>query len=240
MNENLLSLIDNLGAIDKVESDYYFNGIKVPRVTKIISRCIHNEGLMYWANNLGFKHQSYRKTLDAAANIGTICHNNIDAYLKDNEHIPKGIDVFEEARNAYNSFKKWYSDISLYADVEVIYQEKPLICKYFGGTLDGFYRINGKNYIIDYKTSNHVTYNYCLQIAAYIYMLRETLGVNTDGAIILQLSKTSTGYNEFSLDFSNSIDKNYIEQCERAFLAMVYWYYNLYLVEEGFKSLGWD
>ena len=235
---NIISLLDTVEGLRNVESDYYYNGIKVPRVTKIISKCIHNDGLMYWANNLGFKRQSYSKVLKSAAAIGTECHENIDKFLIDNSHMAE--DIMGDARNAYNSFRRWYDDIQSYASVEVIYHEHPLVCKYFGGTLDGLYNINGRNYIVDYKTSNHVTYNYCLQIAAYIYMLREIHNITTDGAIILQLSKNSVGYNEYSLDFNNSADKRYIEECENAFLAMVYWYYNLCKVESDFASLGWD
>ena len=237
---DILDLLDSM-IIDKskLESDYYFDGAKVPRVTKIISRCIHNDGLMYWANSIGFKHQSYSKTLNEAAKIGTQCHNNIDSYLDDQSHkAPE--DIMWSARNAYNSFLKWFNDINSYAQVKVLMHEQPLICKYFGGTLDGLYDINGKIYIIDYKTSNHVTYNYCLQVAAYIYMLRETKNINVDGVIILQLSKKDVGYNEYSLNFDNPIDYQYIRDCEQAFLAMVYWYYNLCNVENGFNKIGWN
>ena len=54
----------------------------------------------------------------------------------------------KEARCAYKSFQKWYSDIFLLADIEIIFHEKPLVCKYFGGTIDGLYKINNKIYLI--------------------------------------------------------------------------------------------
>ena len=60
-------MIHLLNDIDKnpnlYESIYKYNGIEVPRVTKILGKCIHNDSLMYWANSLGFKRQSYSKTL---------------------------------------------------------------------------------------------------------------------------------------------------------------------------------
>ena len=238
MNE-LISLLDTIPDIsEKIESDYEYEGRKVPRVTKIIQRCIHNDGLMYWSNSLGFKRQSYQKTLNAAASIGSQCHNNIDAFLSgDIDAINNNIDI--EAMMAYKSFLKWYNDVKLYTDIEIVLHEKTLTCKYFGGTLDGLYKINNKFYIVDYKTSNHVTYNYCLQIAAYIYMLRNELGIEVDGCIILQLSKTDVAYNEFMLDFDNPADKQYMDDCEGAFLAMVYWYYNLTNIEIGFNNIGW-
>ena len=219
------------------ESDYYFNGRKVPRVTKIIQRCNHNDGLMHWANSLGFRHQSYGKTLNEAATIGTQCHNNIDLFLANKSHQPDNL--MPEVRNAYNSFLKWYSDINKSASVEVLYREKQMICNIFGGTLDGLYRINGKNYIIDYKTSNHITYNYCLQIAAYIYMAEASYLKQIDGCIILQLSKLTTGYNEYYLDFSKTQDREFMCNCQSAFLAMTYWYYYLRKVEQGFKDIKW-
>ena len=47
MNE-IISLLDNISMKDdSFESSYFYNGKKVPRVTKIIKRCIHNNGLMY-------------------------------------------------------------------------------------------------------------------------------------------------------------------------------------------------
>ena len=234
--ENINNIVSSMD-MSSEESEYYYKGHKVPRVTKIIQRCNHNDGLMYWANSLGFKHQSYGRVLNEAANIGTQCHENIDMFLSNNDHKPDNI--MDEARNAYNSFQKWYHDICNSANVEIVYHEKQLLCNMFGGTIDGLYRINGKNYIIDYKTSNHITYNYCLQIAAYIYMVEASYLRHVDGCIILQLSKLSTGYNEYHLDFSNIQDKDYMEHCISGFLAMTYWYYNLRRVEQGFNNMKW-
>ena len=80
MNEIMLKLLDECSN-NKVNSPYTYNGCPVPRVTAIISRCINNDGLLYWANSLGFKHQSYKQTLDKASSIGTQCHKAIDEYL---------------------------------------------------------------------------------------------------------------------------------------------------------------
>ena len=63
--------------------------------------------------------------------------------------------------------------------------------------MDGLYEINGKKYIVDYKTSNHVTFRYFLQVAAYRYILKNELGIDVDGCIILQLSKNDISYNEY-------------------------------------------
>ena len=241
MNETNVKLFELLDCIANnyiiEDSDYYYNDNKVPRVTKIIQRCIHSNGLMHWANYLGFKHKSYNKELTIAATIGTQCHNSIDKYLNDNSYEPENI--MQEARNAYNSYLKWLNEVKKYANVEIIYREKTLICKYFGGTLDGLYKFNDKIYIVDYKTSNHINFNYCLQLAAYIIMLEIVVNIKVDGCIILQLSKHDTGYNEFTLNFDKPEEKEYMEQCKTSFLSMALWYYNLIATENGFKLLNW-
>jgi hypothetical protein len=238
MNE-IISLLDSTCLEHKPDSDYMYNGIVVPRVTKILQKCIHSDSLMYWANSLGFRHQSYKKTLNAAANIGTCCHNNIDQFIENPAHV-MDIDNPTESINAYNSFLKWFTDVCSVAKVDVMFHEKQLVCKYFGGTLDGLYNINGKIYLIDYKTSNHITYKYLLQVAAYRYMLRNELGIEIDGCIILQLSKSDVSYNEYVLNFDNINHLSFINECETAFLSLVFAYYNICNIETKYSSLDWE
>ena len=241
MMREMVKLLDDVYENDfKFESDYVYNGQIVPRVTKILSRCIHNDSLMFWANSLGFKHQSYKKTLKEAADIGTECHNCIDNFL---ESITNNT-IFSEprwqnykARNAFRGFLKWFNDVSSSASMSIILHEHHLACRYFGGTLDGLYMINGKRYLVDYKTSNHVSFNYYLQLAAYRYMLRTEMGIEIDGCIILQLDKNSESYNEFILDFSNLAHLDFINHCERTFFSLVYSYYNLYVVEDFYQKI---
>lgn len=236
MNDEIYKLLESLDQAQGIESVYTYNNAVVPRVTTIISRFTNNEGLLRWANNLGFKNKSYAKEREASANIGTECHNNIDAFLSEryvNNYMSR------EVKCAYESFQKWYSDIFLLANIEVIFHEKPLVCKYFGGTIDGLYKINNKTYLVDYKTSNHITYNYCLQLSAYRYLLRE-IGIKIDGCIILQLSKKNIGYTEYVLDFNNQEHLNFIDQCERTFLSFVYAYYNILTVEGEYDNLDWE
>lgn len=236
----MVKLLDDIKSeATDISKTYSHNGIPVPRVTSILSKCIHSDGLMYWANSLGFKRMSYSKTLNEAANIGTQCHNNIDAFLVDRSHTAPD-DMTRKAANAYQSFLKWFNDISLYATIEIVFHEKTITCPYFGGTLDGLYKINGKYYLVDYKTSNHVTYKYCLQVAAYRYMLRTILGIEVDGCIILQLSKDSISYNEYVLDFSNPNHLQFMNECERAFFSLVYAYYNINIIENAYDQLKWE
>ena len=238
--KEMVKILDTIQPINELDSNYTYNGITVPRVTKILSKCIHSDSLMYWANSLGFKRQSYSKTLEAAANIGHHAHENIDSFLADESYEAIESSMPYQSYNAYQSFLKWFTTINTVASVKVIFHEKQLACKYFGGTLDGLYEINGKIYLVDYKTSNHITFKYILQLAAYRYMLRTELGIEIDGCIILQLAKETISYNEFVLNFSNTDHLNYMNDCELAFLSLVFSYYNISKIENGYKTLNWE
>lgn len=221
------------------DSYYSYNDVKkVPRVTKIISKCIHNDSLMYWANSLGFRHQSYTKTLNKACDIGSECHHHIDMFLQDRSYKLLNVTT-SEVYCAYNSFLKWFNDINRVAAVQILFHEETIVCPYFGGTLDGLYKVNDKVYLVDYKTSNHVTYNYCLQLAAYRYMLRTQLGINIDGCIILQLNKENVSYNEYVLNFDTPYHLDFINLCENTFLSLTYAYYNITAVESAYNNLEW-
>ena len=220
---------------DYINTSYNYNGIPVPRVTEIISKCIANESLMYWANSLGFKHKSYKKTLEEAANIGTQCHNTIDEFINTNDNFTNKINN-QQSMNAYNSFLKWWNDINSNNKVKVIMNEHQLVCPFFGHIPQNR---QFQNDLVDYKTSNHVTFRYCLQLAAYRYILRTELGINIDGCIILQLSKNDISYNECLLDLSNPEHTNYLNNCEITFLSMVNSYYNILNVENNYNILGW-
>ena len=235
MNE-MVTLLDKIKPIE-TDSNYTYNGIVVPRVTKIISKCIHSDSLMYWANSLGFKHQSYKKTLEEAANIGSHTHDNIDNFLSNENYEAEESSMPHQSYNAYQSFLKWFYTVSSIANVKVIFHEKTLTCKYFGGTLDGLYEINGKIYLVDYKTSKHITFKYILQLAAYRYILERYHNIKIDGVGILLLNKFKIKTEEYILDLSIQQNEDFMRQCEQTFLSLVYAYYNRLYTEELYKNI---
>ena len=130
--------------------------------------------------------------------------------------------IFKAVTNCIESFKLWYEQVFLNNDVQVLGMEEKMSCEYFGGTYDALLNINGKTYLVDFKTSNYISYKYFLQIAAYRYMLQQQ-GINIDGAIIIQLD------NEEHLDFINN--------CEECFFSLVYAFFNRLQVEQQFKTI---
>lgn len=234
--QNLVTKVDHVINDKYINSIYEYDGMKVPRVTEILNKCIHVDSLMGWANSLGFRRQSYKAFMDRASNIGSVCHDGIDMFL--DTGIELNTEILE-SNNAYLSFRKWFDDIKSFQPVEIVMHEHKLTCRYFGGTLDGLYKIGGKLYLVDYKTSNHITYKYCLQLAAYRKMLREEHGIELAGCIIVQLSKNEVCYTEYPLLFDNPEHLKFIDDCENAFLSLVLAYFNITYIENEYKRLGW-
>lgn len=229
MTNNLLTILEkDKDKLELKEGKYFHNGVPVPRVTEIISKMISEEYLLYWANALGFKHQGYKKTVESAANIGSDAHELISRFLEG--------ELFNSNNIPYLGFRKWWIDITSSNKVKVIGSERPLTCPYFGGTYDLLIEINGLLYLVDFKTSNHVSYKYFLQLSAYKYMLEEQ-GYNIAGCIILQLNKKKIEYTEYPLIFNNPYHKEFIDNCFNTFLSLVYGYYNISQCQEMYNNI---
>jgi len=227
--EEILNGIKDIAIYDDESGRYKYDDKSVPRVTEIIQKMIHEDAIVQWSNSLGFKHISYTKALNEAAVFGTKTHSTIENYLKEDKLPTQTFFAFE-------SFLQWWNDISKGNEIEVVGQEEKLVCQFFGGTYDLLLKINGVMYLVDFKTSNHVTYKYYIQLAAYNYMLKQK-GIQVGGVIILQLNKRSAQYNEYFLNLSDPRHKEYFDYCERTFIALVYGYYHIKYLEKKFKEL---
>lgn len=218
---------------------YEYYGIKVPRVTHILSSMLHEDYLMEWANAMGrFKHIDHTVVSEEAATVGTYTHKSIEDFLREKKQ--PDFEIIDrqyktKVYNAFSAFLRWWSIISQH-DIEILMIEQPLVCEYFGGTLDLLIKIDGKIYLVDFKTSNHLSYKYHLQAAAYRRMLFTEFGITIDGVIILQLSKYNSTFREQMITLSDYDQLQYMNECDRCFLSLVYGYYNRLTVENGFKS----
>lgn len=223
--------IDELEYIYHDKNSYQYNGIQVPRVTAVISSMIHSDSLMYWANSLGFKHQKYSDIINEACDYGTNTHKGIEMFLK-GEEVPK-----ETPYQSMNAFLQWWNVISSNNNVKILGQEKTLVCPYYGGTYDLLLSINDKPWLIDFKTSNHISYRYYLQLAAYNRILRDDMNINLGGVLLLQLEKTRPVFHEYTLDFSRPVAVDYFNTCEKTFMSILYSYYHLKYLEKNFSKV---
>lgn len=218
-----------------IDSIYKNNDNKsVPRVTEVLSETMDSSYLIKWANGLGLKGQVYEKVLNEAAEIGIEAHATIEKYIilsMEKKEPPKNDNY------PYCSFLKWFDDISSNNTVTPIYSELSLCNDYVGGTLDLLIEINGRKYIVDFKTSNHIYEKYYLQLAAYRWLLYCNYNIEIDGVIILQLNKTNVSYNEYVLDFRYPKHLYFMNECHNAFLSLLYAYYNTHHIKEIYNEI---
>lgn len=243
----MFEILDTVNNINNLESPYTFEGNPVPRVTSILSDMLHEDYLMTWANNVGLyqrkKHTEYN---EKACAIGELAHKGFEIAVKemitdvrffpfDRLNIPQ--ELYVSVHNAIASFMQWWKNIVDNHKVEVIMQEVPLICKWYGGTVDCVLKIDGLVYIIDFKTSNYPSYKYHLQLAAYIMILENVYNLSVDGSIILLLSKHQIGFTEQYMNFRHNSDHfNYLNYLKNTFLSLVYAYYNRKHIETMYNQ----
>ena len=210
-----------------IDHTYEFNGKPVPRVTAVISKMIEEPGITKWANNLGFQHISHSKLLKELADLGTRTHHGIEVFLNGGMIPP------ETPQFTMDSFRLWWMEMNKMGAI-VVGTENPLVCDLYGGTYDLLMEVGGKTILVDFKTSNHVTYKYWLQLAAYNRILRANK-VKLDGCLILQISKFRVAFREYYLDLHWKGHREYFDLCERTFMSLLYGFYHINYLEKRFK-----
>lgn len=207
---------------------YQYNGKPVARVTTILEETTNNPGLVIWANRLGFKHINSTSASKMFTDIGSEVH----AYAED---VVNGFDTSlhshtKEADNCKAAFNEWWDDLHKnHKSIKVLQTERAMSCKWFGGTCDLILNIDGKNILIDYKTSKDIYNQYFLQLAAYKYLIEEcTFGstMKLDGCMIVRLPKDGGHYETKLLDLSNPKHKEIMAEAESTFWSMVLTYYS--------------
>ena len=227
----IMKLLEDIKPI-KIESPYLYYNLPVPRVTKLLS-FIHEDYLMIWSNSIGlYRHEKYKDNIQKAAMIGTYTHEGIERFIKEKVYNQEIVTLNDKEQkmidNGIQSFILWYDNISKDNKIEILEIEKPLICPYFGGTLDMLCKINDVIYLVDFKTSNHIGYKYFMQLAAYRYMLKTIMNIDIGGCIILQVDKKKIHYEEYTLDLlHDEFHREFLNQCENTFMSIVYSWNNV-------------
>lgn len=240
LEELLDEVIKNELTCSKKWDTYFYYGKPVPRVSTILSEMSSNESLLGWANGLGFRRQKYDDVRQLAADKGTASHNLIEEFLNTNivktdfEDIPSELRV--AVYNCYNGFLSWFNMMKTHR-FTILDIEKTLVCPYCGGTLDLLVNIDGKTYIADLKTSNHMNMKYYIQLGAYTYMIENYYNIKIDGVLILWLDKTKIRYMDYVLDRSNPQHEAMLQSGITTFLSMLYAYYNKCYLEDQYNSI---
>lgn len=145
-------------------------GKRLPGTTTIVDRFKKADALIHWAWKLGMENKDYRKVREAAADVGTIAHELVDASIHKREPeiacYPR--DQIAKARVAFSAFQDW----STTCRVEYVETEIHLVSEehQFGGTPDAIGKVNGKLALLDWKTGNRLYADALLQLAAYQHL----------------------------------------------------------------------
>ena len=229
-------LLDNIS--DEYRSKnfdtYKFNGIPIPRVSNILKECISKEFLISWAARLGT--QQYMIEKNRATTIGTRVHEMIENYLLTGNDLNLSYKIvpnyIKSVNIAYNNFKLWVDNINNlgYKIEKILAIEQKVTCPYYGGTIDCIMKINGAIYIIDFKTSKQISYEYIIQTCAYMWLINNRFFPeisHIDGVGIIRVDKEKEGkFEDLFLNEHIPYQKEIIDQYIRGFGSLLNSYYN--------------
>ena len=142
---------------DQITLGSYSHDDDTISVTKVLSH-INEDYIAEWANNLGFRGKSYRNTLKMYADEGTLVHSEIEQFLKGGAN-----SMYELLGKpmGFLSFINWYRDlVEMEIFVEPLMMEASMTGTFFSGTVDAVMNIGGQIHIVDYKTSNTISYKH--------------------------------------------------------------------------------
>ena len=246
VQDELINSVRNILSKEKMNKDnsfsfYEYNGVRVPRVTAILSKTINKPGLINWAANLGRKNMYIEKK--KATTIGTKVHSLIEDFLINGTYKREDMDFsdiqymtdIDTSLIAFDNFKAWYENLTNNGyNINVIATECVVITPFFGGTIDCIAEINGAVYIIDWKTSKQISPEYFIQTAAYMWAINNGYGPipHVDGIGIVRLSKTGFGYTDSFLTYQSIEHARFIDDYLRAFGSLLQSYYNLIHIEK--------
>jgi hypothetical protein len=136
----------------------------------------------------------HRTVLDEAADLGSQMHKLIQDFLA-GRYVPYGepLDIPSSLEKAWSAWLSWLST----HNVKQICLEQEVYHKSgFAGTLDFYGLIDGKRYVVDFKSSGAIWPEMAMQVAAYAHAWRQMTGDRIDGCAILRLDK-KTGEPEY-------------------------------------------
>lgn len=218
---------------------YEFNEVGVPRVSHILEACRDQSNLITWA--AGIPEYLYNNIRNKALTVGTEVHHKIENYLRyifgqsdveDIINLEDQKDSYQEEIDiAYGNFKNWVLNCKSKGInfEELVGLEIPVICPWYGGTIDCIMKINGCYYIIDFKTSKSISYSYLMQSAAYMWIINNgyTKLPHIDGVGIIRVDKKNTfsGFEDLFLNVYNPYQNYMINQFQMTFCSYVDSYY---------------
>jgi hypothetical protein len=189
--------------------------VRLCGVTTIGGRFKDASALIVWANRIGLEGVEYGRTLEEAADAGTLAHEMLQHDIRGLPEIdlskhPK--EVADKATSSYLAYLEWKSQTKL----KPVKTELELISKrwLYGGTIDAV-QVDGKLALMDWKTSGGIYEDMLIQVGGgYSLLWKENFPTEpiTGGYHIIRFSKVEA-------DLAHHTWQN-LEVCEEAFKHM--------------------
>ena len=199
---------------------YMVDGEKVPSVTRVID-AVFPKYLTDWAAACGSDwwrekreeilyeytieevcegiRYAHKEISKAAQEIGSEVHRWIELYIKGKIiGVEAETDYPERVKIPMQNFHKWADahDIEWESCEEKVYSRS----WGYAGTVDAVAEINGKQCVIDFKTSAKIYKEYYLQVAAYVNAIGEMRGHLPELGVIVRLDKEEEKFQEAAFD----------------------------------------
>lgn len=153
-------------------------------------------GLLHWAWQQGVEGRDYRETRDAAADAGTLAHEMIEAEWRGRPiHVPD-TEIGQRATTGYEAFMEWFQGTRM----EIVEMERPLVSQRgYGGTFDAIGRLDQRHELIDFKTGSSVRLGMKLQVAAYVELVKECMGLEMERAHICCFDRETGDFTHYMM-----------------------------------------
>lgn len=148
----------------------------------------HKKNLWYWKMAIGQEESS--RIAEEAAQIGTKAHRRLEQLLNGQKFKNTPVDI----KRHIDSYHRW-ADIYQPTDIKTetfVYSDK----YGYAGTADLICKINGEDWLIDFKTSKntHPKMGYGIQVKAYAYAYEEMTGVKCRMGVLQLGMPTKKGW----------------------------------------------
>ena len=192
----ILEISKDYKQITLPDSRYYRrNGEYYPSITYVLNSYPKGKHFEDWLKKHGYTADYIVKK---AGEEGTMAHELIEAYLNGEEikyldlngHPKMNIEVWKMVLR-FVDFWETHKPTLIEAEVHLFSDELKV-----AGTCDMLCEIDGKLWLIDFKTSNHVQPTYQLQTAVYGQCYKECFGKEVDNYGILWLKSTKRKTNK--------------------------------------------
>ena len=155
--------------IKNTHRKYILEEKRLPSVTEILA-IVAKPYLIPWANRMGLQGVDLGEYNDEFTGLGTIVHGKIESYYNntifDDRAFPEA--MRNKSDDLFGKFLNWESEREIFS----IFNELPMICHKFGGTIDAVVEMDGKTTLVDWKTSKEIYPEYFGQLSAYCYLMR--------------------------------------------------------------------